>query len=161
MINTKNVGIADMKIALGSEKLITFALGSCIGIALYDPVKKMAALIHIMLPNAMSNPPDNVYKYADTAIYETIRKMCLVGCLKGRLTAKIAGGAKMFNMPGANNLLGTIGERNIQMVTEILAKSGIRITGREVGGSSARTMVVDPATGGATIRMPGKPEVQF
>ncbi len=158
---TKNIGIADMKIGIETDKLITFALGSCVGIALYDPLKKMGALIHIMLPNAVTNPPDNIYKYADTAINETIRKMCLVGCMKSRFTAKIAGGAKMFNVQGENSLLGTIGDRNIKMVTDMLNKNGIKILSRQVGGSSARTMLFDVGTGQATIRMPGKPDILF
>ncbi len=156
----KNVGIADMKIVRAPGELITYALGSCVGIVLYDPVLKLAALIHIMLPNAMQNPPDNIYKYADSGIYDTLSKLQTFGAVKSRLIAKIAGGAKMFNVTG-DSVMGTIGARNIEAVTQILQKERIRIMGNETGGSSARTLVFNAETGVASIRVAGKGEKAF
>ena len=101
------VGIADMKMAQNGEKLITYALGSCIGICLYDPQIKLAAMVHIMLPLNMEAGRKNAFKYADTGIRETLNQMTARGALKGRITAKIAGGAKMFEVSGGN--LGNIG----------------------------------------------------
>lgn len=155
MSEVKNVGIADMKICKAPDSLITYALGSCVGIVLYDQQIKTAALIHIMLPDAMSNPPDNIYKYANTAIAETLKKLDFMGVSRARLIAKIAGGAKMFNVTG-NSILGTIGERNIERVIEILQKNRIPIRANETGGTIARTLVFDPETCTTTLRIAGQ-----
>ena len=74
MDNKHIVGIADMKIARAEGVLITYALGSCVGICLYDPFIKLGGMVHIMLPEALASGNQNVYKYADTGIKETIRK---------------------------------------------------------------------------------------
>ena len=94
------VGIADMKMAQGSGMLITYALGSCIGICLYDQRIKLASLIHIMLPLNMEPGRKNTMKYADTGIRETLKLMESKGASRSRITAKIAGGAKMFEKIG-------------------------------------------------------------
>ena len=69
------VGIADMKMAQGSGMLVTYALGSCIGICFYDPMLKLAALLHIMLPLNLETGRKSPLKYADTGIRETLREM--------------------------------------------------------------------------------------
>ena len=80
-----------MKMAQRDGTLITYALGSCIGICLYDPQIKLAALIHIMLPLNMEAGRKNEMKYADTGIRETLKQMTAHGANKARITAKIAG----------------------------------------------------------------------
>lgn len=151
------VGIADMKMAKGSGMLITYALGSCIGICLYDQKIKLAALIHIMLPLNMEPGRKNVMKYADTGIRETLRMMEAKGASRSRITAKIAGGAKMFEVSGGN--LGNIGQRNIESVHMHLKREGIQLLKEDVGGSVARTLLFDPATGQACVRCYGRPEM--
>ena len=108
------VGIADMKMARDSGMLVTYALGSCIGICLYDPLKKLGAMVHVMLPLNMETGRTNTMKYADTGIRETLRMMESKGAMRSRITAKIAGGAKMFEVSGG--ALGNIGQRNIESV---------------------------------------------
>ena len=108
------VGIADMKMAKERGMLITYALGSCIGICLYDQKIKLAALVHIMLPLNMETGRKNPLKYADTGIRETLRMMEAKGASRSRITAKIAGGAKMFDVNGGS--MGNIGQRNIESV---------------------------------------------
>ena len=90
------VGIADMKMARDSGMLVTYALGSCIGICLYDPLKKLGAMVHVMLPLNMETGRTNTMKYADTGIRETLRMMESKGAMRSRITAKIAGGAKYW-----------------------------------------------------------------
>ena len=150
------VGIADMKILQWDGELITYALGSCIGICLYDPNIKLAALIHIMLPINMEAGRKNTMKYADTGIRETIAQLTAKGARKDRLVAKIAGGAKMFEVAGNSNL-GNIGARNIESVKMNLRREGIRIISENVGGSVARTLSFYPATGLGEIRAYGQP----
>ena len=152
------VGIADMKILQWDGELITYALGSCIGICLYDPQVKLGALIHIMLPINMEAGRKNTMKYADTGIKETINLLLGRGARKDRLVAKIAGGAKMFEVAGNNNL-GNIGARNIESVKMNLRKEGIRIISENVGGSVARTLSFYPATGIGEIRAYGQPVI--
>lgn len=154
------VGIADMKMAKQSGMLITYALGSCIGICLYDPVIKLAALVHIMLPLNMETGRKSPLKYADTGICETLRRMESQGAARSRIVAKIAGGARMFEMGGSGNL-GNIGQRNIESTRMVLRREGIRLLREDVGGTVARTLLFDVATGQACIRSYGKPELIF
>ncbi len=152
------VGIADMKMLQGQGELITYALGSCIGICLYDPGLKLGALIHIMLPLNMEAGRKNPMKYADTGITETLKAMTAKGAMKSRITAKIAGGAKMFEISGGNSSLGNIGQRNIESVRLVLRREGIRLLAEDVGGAVARTLSFFPATGQGRIRSYGKPD---
>lgn len=153
------VGIADMKMGRGGEKLITYALGSCIGICLYESQIKLAALIHIMLPLNLETGRKNAYKYADTGIRTTLREMELKGARRANITAKIAGGARMFEISGGS--IGNIGQRNIESVRQILRMEKIPLLWEDVGGTIARTMEFDSATGTGTIRSYGHPDVSF
>ena len=151
-----SVGIADMEIARQEGELITYALGSCIGVAFYDPMIKLGALLHIMLPEKNMSE-SNVYKFADSGIKETLRKLYAFGAMKGRLVIKIAGGAKMFEMKGPGGL-GNIGERNAQNVKRVLAAEGLRVAKEDTGANYARTMSLDVSTGQVYIRSAGKTE---
>ena len=158
MAETKiTIGIADMKMAQGHDTLITYALCSCIGICLYDPLLKLGALIHIMLPLNMETGRKNTMKYADTGLRETIKLMEAKGASRARMTAKIAGGAKMFEVSAGS--IGNIGQRNIESVHINLRKEGIRLLKEDVGGSIARTLSFDVATGTATVRCYGRPDM--
>lgn len=152
-----SVGIADMKISRQEGTLITYALGSCVGITFYDPMIKLGALLHIMLPEAGTATNVNRMKFADTGIRETLRKLYAFGAVKGRLICKIAGGAKMFEMKSQGGF-GNIGERNVRNVKKILSQEGIRITGEDTGANYARTMVIDLSNGEVKIRTVGKQE---
>ena len=151
------VGIADMKMAKERGMQITYALGSCIGICLYDQKIKLAALVHIMLPLTMETGRKNPLKYADTGIRETLRMMEAKGASRSRITAKIAGGAKMFDVNGGS--MGNIGQRNIESVHMNLKKEGIQLLREDVGGSVARTLLFDPATGLGCVRSYGRKEL--
>ncbi|MXP78876.1 chemotaxis protein CheD [Lachnospiraceae bacterium WCA-9-b2] len=152
-----SVGIADMKMTRQEGILITYALGSCIGVSFYDPMIKLGALLHIMLPEKSGAKDGNVFKFADTGIRETLRKLTAFGGSKSRMVCKIAGGAKMFEMKG-NGGLGNIGERNAQNVKRILMAEGLRVTSEDVGANYARTMLLDVTTGNVYVRSAGKPE---
>lgn len=149
------IGIADMKMLQNDGTLITYALGSCIGICLYDPLIKLGAMIHIMLPLNMEAGRKNTMKYADTGLRETLRQMEAKGASRSRITAKIVGGAKMFEVSGS---LGNIGQRNIESVRMNLRKEGIRLLKEDVGGSLARTLLFDVATGMGCVRCYGREE---
>ncbi len=153
------VGIADMKIAKGSGILITYALGSCIGLCFHDPMTHVGALLHVMLPLNLETGRKNPLKYADTGIRETLRQMEAMGASRKRITVKIAGGAKMFEVTGGN--LGNIGQRNIESVHTVLRKEGIRLLAEDVGGTVARTLLFDVVSGQGCIRSYGRQDVLF
>src|SRR5690554_4108326 len=114
-----NVGISDMKIAHAPQNLISYALGSCVGICLIDKATQIAGMAHIMLPHNNNQDKSSPFKYADTGIAEMVKKMENLGCMRSRMTAKIAGGARMFEIKG-NSTIGNIGERNTIAVRETL-----------------------------------------
>ena len=149
-----------MKLGRQEGTIITYALGSCIGIALYDPMIKLGALVHIMLPERV-NSDANIFKYADTGVRETLRKLYAYGAVKHRMTAKIAGGAKMFDMKGKSSAMGNIGERNAQMVKRVLMQEGIRIVKEDTGANYARTMSIDLASGMVLVKTFGRPELRM
>ena len=151
------VGIGDMKFTRGTGKIITYALGSCIGISFWDPFLHLGALLQIMLPERHDAEEGNIYKYADSGIRETIRKLMAFGMVKARTTVKIAGGAKMFEISG-NADFGNIGQRNAAMVKKILTDENMRIVAEDTGGTYARTMLLQLESGDVIIRTFGKPE---
>lgn len=152
------VGIGDMKFTRGNNIIITYALGSCIGITFYDPVIKLGGLLHIMLPSRSDANDPKVFKYADTGIRETVRKLTAFGMVKARTVVKIAGGAKMFDMKGGSSDFGNIGQRNAAMVKKVLMEEKMRIAAEDTGGSYARTMLLNVATGDVVVRTVGRPE---
>lgn len=151
------VGIGDMKFTRGEGSIITYALGSCIGITFHDPILHLGALLHIMLPVRNGLSDSNLYKYADSGIRETLRKLTAYGMVKSRSVVKIAGGAKMFEISGDTDF-GSIGQRNTAAVREVLQGEGLRLAGEDTGGSCARTMILNVANGKVAIRTYGKPE---
>jgi chemotaxis protein CheD len=159
MSDKVTIGIAEMNILQHSGTLVTYALGSCIGICLYDPLTKLAAMIHIMLPLNMETGRTNTMKYADTGIRETLKQMTTRGANRSRIVAKIAGGAKMFELSGGT--LGNIGLRNIESVRMTLKREEISLVAEDVGGTVARTLLFDAATGQACIRSYGRSDKIF
>ncbi len=149
------VGISDMKIVKEQEILISYALGSCVGICIIDSVSQIAGMAHIMLPHNKNGDRKEVFKYADTGITEMVRQMEKLCGMKSRMTAKIAGGAKMFDIKGSSSI-GSIGERNVAAVKETLRKLGIRLIAEDVGQNYGRTIIFDSSNGSLTIKSFGK-----
>lgn len=156
------VGISDMKIASSPDTLITYALGSCVGICLLDPVVHVAGLSHIMLPDSRLSPNDrNVAKFADSAIPELLRMMERKGANRARIKAKIAGGAQMFEVqsnPGSpKSNTWQIGQRNVASVTEVLRQLRIPIISKDVLENFGRTVSFDPTNGIMYIKALNRP----
>lgn len=152
-----NIGIADLNTTKCPGVLATYALGSCIGICLYDAELKIAGLAHIMLPwskDAGAGADNNMRRYADTGITELIQKMCAMGAKKYRITAKIAGGAQMFN---TNSTVFNIGERNVEAVKKVLATYNIPIIAEETGSNYGRTVFFYSEDGIMEVRAATKP----
>ena len=149
-----------MKIAKGDGILVTYALGSCIGLCFHDPRLRLGALLHIMLPLNMETGRTHPLKYADTGIKETLKQLEAKGASRARMTVKIAGGAKMFEVSGGSGL-GNIGQRNIESVHTILKRENIRLSGEYTGGTVARTLLFDVASGQGCIRSYGAKDIIF
>lgn len=162
MKNTIKIGIADMNIAKGEDELVTFALGSCVAICLFDAEKHIAGMAHIMLPNSkqLANGATQPLKFADTALLELLKVMQQNGARSAMLTAKIAGGAQMF-AETANSPLGNIGGRNTQAVKEGLARFRIPIIAEDTGKNYGRTCYFDAQSGTMLIKSALKGEWRF
>ncbi|MBU5454629.1 chemotaxis protein CheD [Caproiciproducens sp. MSJ-32] len=130
-------------------------LGSCVGVALYDREKKLAGLVHIMLPDSKQfKDIVNPYKYADLGIEKLLLKMLSLGGNRECITAKIAGGASMFNFSD-KRIISDIGQRNVLATREAIRKFAIPIIAEDVGGNKGRTMIVDSENGSVIIKTVG------
>lgn len=135
-----HVGIADIKTGKEQEVLRT-TLGSCLGIVLYDPEKKIGGISHIMLARDSTGKDSRVHpmKYGETALPALVKMMSDAGSSPGAYTARIFGGASMFK--GMNSsFLQNIGEANIEITREFLAKNKIPLILEDVGGHDGRTI---------------------
>lgn len=141
------VGMADYKVGRAPDTLISYGLGSCIGISLYDPQTKIGGLLHIMLPDSnQSRANENRAKFADTGIPDMLEELIRMGAAKSRLVAKLAGGSQMFAFANASDIM-RVGLRNASASKEILKKLSIPIVGEDSGGNYGRTVQIDLSTG--------------
>lgn len=149
------VGIGDLKVCRTPDVLVTYALGSCVGICLLDSQAGVGGLSHIMLPDSTSgmNAATTPMRFADTAIPMLIRQMEQLGASKGRMKAKIAGGATMFATASDKF---NIGERNIAAVKRILMLNRIPILAEDTGLDYGRTQFFYPESGIMEIRAAAK-----
>lgn len=149
------VGMADLNVCKPPDNLTTLGLGSCIGIALYDPSTKVTGLAHIMLPDSKQiRNNSNVEKFADTGIQKLYEDMIKAGANKSRIVAKIAGGAKMFQIADSGM---NVGERNALASKAKLKQLGIRLLAEDTGLNYGRTVEIYSETGDYVIKAVGKP----
>ena len=153
-MTTMVVGIADLKIGRENDIITTLGLGSCVGITLHDPIRKIGGLVHIMLPEYNGQMDHNRHKFADTGIVDLLDKLIKAGASRGSLVAKIAGGAHMFAGSGAQDFL-KIGERNVVASKNTLQKLKLPIVGNDTGGTHGRTIELYNDTGKLKIRTVG------
>ena len=155
------VGMADYKIGRSPNSLISYGLGSCVGIALYDAINKIGGLAHIMLPDStQARSTENPAKFADTALPLMLDEMIKMGATKARITAKIAGGAQMFTFANATDVM-RVGERNTEAVRVLLKKMDIRIIADDTGGNYGRTVELQLDTGIYRVRTIAKGEKEL
>jgi chemotaxis protein CheD len=152
-----SVGISDWKVCKPPDVLITYALGSCVGICLYDKRTKISGLSHIMLPDSTSCGEANLnrMKFADTAIPDMVKKMVSMGAMQTALTAKIAGGALMFKIASDRF---NIGERNVAAVKSALQLLRIPVIVSDTGSNYGRTVFFYPEDGRVLVKSATKGE---
>jgi chemotaxis protein CheD len=149
------VGVADMVVSNdASAELATYSLGSCLGIAIYDPVKKIGGLLHIMLPDSRidsAKAASAPFMFVDTGVPRLFQAACNMGAERRRLVIRAAGGAQLLDEKGIFN----IGERNCIAFKGLLARNGYVIQAGDFGGLNSRTLRLDLATGKISIKTPG------
>lgn len=151
------VGMADLKVCPYPNAVTTLGLGSCVGVALYDPVTKIGGLAHVMLPDSTQiRNNSNRAKFADTGIADLVDGMVKAGASKSRLVAKIAGGAQMFAFNGQSDMV-RIGARNVEASKKKLKELGIRLLAEDTGLNYGRTVEFYTETGKFLIKSVGKP----
>jgi chemotaxis protein CheD len=153
------VGIADCRISADPhDDLITYALGSCIAIAIWDPLARVGGLLHFMLPDSAVDPTgggrDRPYRYADTGTPMLFRSAYQHGADKRRLVVWLAGAAALVEDGGIFN----IGKRNYAALRRILWRAGVMVHAEDVGGALSRTVRLEVGTGRFFIRGPGEAE---
>ncbi len=149
------VGVADMVVSNDSSaEIVTYSLGSCLGITIYDAVKKIGGLLHIMLPDTTRDATKAVtapFMFVDTGLPRLFHAAYNLGADRSRITVKVAGGAQLLDQQGIFN----IGSRNFAAFEKLLAQNGLKIHGKDVGGLSSRTVRLDLTTGDVTVKTPG------
>jgi chemotaxis protein CheD len=149
------VGVADMVASNDSSaELVTYSLGSCLGITVYDPQIKVGGLLHIMLPDSTIDPVKATsapFMFVDTGVPRLFQAVYNFGAERRRLVVRVAGGAQFLDPGGVFN----IGERNQKAFARLLAQNGYNIHAQDVGGVSSRTVRLDLTTGKISVRCPG------
>ena len=134
------VGMADLNAVKSPGALTTLGLGSCVGIALYDSLAKVAGLAHIMLPDSTQiQNHSNMAKFADTAMKILLQDMAKLGARQGNMKAKIAGGAQMFAFNSTQESM-RIGDRNVEATIKLLKMYNIPLLARDTGLTYGRTV---------------------
>ncbi len=149
------VGVSDMKVSDDPKAtLVTYSLGSCIGITIYDTTAKVGGMVHFMLPESSldeAKAKSNPFMFADTAIPLLFKETYKLGGKKQRMKIIVAGGSQILDQKGFFN----IGKRNHMAVRKIFWKNNVMIDYEDVGGSSNRTVRLDLSTGETNLKISG------
>lgn len=137
----------------GAE-LVTYSLGSCLGVTVYDPISKVGGLLHVLLPDSRIDPVKAASvpcMFVDTGVPVLFKTVFSLGGERSRLIVKVAGGAQFLDEQNTFN----IGKRNVQAFEEIISRNGLAIHARDLGGFTSRTMRFDLSTGDVSLHTPG------
>ena len=152
------VGVADMKVSNDvNDTIITYSLGSCIGLVIYDPFARVGGILHYMLPDSSidrAKAKANPYMFADTAIPRLFKHSYTLGAKKQRMKIYIAGGAEILDQNGFFN----IGKRNYMALKKLFFKNNVLIGKQNVGGNVNRTVRLEIATGDIWVKTSGSGE---
>ncbi len=157
-MKTLVVGMADCSVSDDSSAiLVSYALGSCVAVAIYDSVARVGGLLHFMLPGPGTDAAKaaaNPFMYAETGLPKLLQQAYSLGAHKNRLVLWLAGGAQIMDHNGAFN----IGKRNHTSVRNLLWKLGIPIHAESVGGVKSRTVGLELRDGRFWVREEGMVE---
>ncbi len=156
------VGVGDLALATadgrGPDRLVTYALGSCLGVCIHDPVARVAGLLHVMLPASGTDPARAAAApavFVDTGVPALFRESYRLGARKERLVVKVLGGAQQADREQDDHF--QIGKRNLLALRRILWRNNVLVAAEDVGGVRvSRTVTVDAATGAVHVRANGR-----
>ena len=156
MVKTRVViDISDAKVSDNpADVLVTYSLGSCIGVCLYDPAVHMGGMLHYQLPTSTmdtARAQSKPFMFADTGMKLLVEKLLSMGVNKKRMQVRLAGGATMATGPQGFD----IGKRNYLAIRKILWSNSVIARAEDVGGSAARTLYMDIADGSVTVKSVG------
>ena len=155
------VDVADMKVTDDiNAVVVTYALGSCIAVTIYDPVAKVGGMLHYMLPESSIDKQKaemRPFMFGDTGIPLLFKEAYNYGAIKERIVVKLAGGASIQDASGAFN----IGKRNYLMARKMFWKNNVMIRGESVGGMISRTLYLEMATGRVCFKSSGMGEIEI
>ena len=149
------VEVGDLKLGRDGDELVAYALGSCLGLVVHDPVAKVGGLLHAMLPLSSINPEkakSNPFMFVDTGVPELFLRLYEMGGQKGRMLVKVAGCAN----PMGKDQMFKIGERNYVVLKKLLWKNGVLLKAEDIGGSLSRTLHFNVASGQIVISSNGE-----
>lgn len=158
--NIRSVSIGELVVSKSPDDvLVAYGLGSCVAVAFYDPVSRIAGMLHALLPSAAGKTADSntPAKFVDQGVPLLIDHVLKMGANRNRLIVKLCGGAQMLTAPGFSNTL-NIGERNVSAAQTLLAEAGFKIQSQDVGGNSGRTVKLAVVNGQVTVRSLGQKE---
>lgn len=152
------VGMADLQVSSGrGGRMVTYALGSCLGITIWDPVARVGGMVHVMLPASSLDAEKAAAKpamFVDTGVPLLFKSAYKLGALKERLVVKVAGGASSGSSPDGDRF--QIGKRNMVALRQLLWKNGVLIKADDTGGVQvSRTMTLDLDSGEVSVRTGG------
>ena len=155
------VGVSDMKVSKDPDAvLVTYSLGSCIGIAIYDSIVKVGGLLHFMLPDSTLDPAKaqkNPNMFADTGIPNLFKSAYKLGAKKQRMKIIVVGGAQILDQKGFFN----IGKRNYMAVRKMFWKNSVMIDYEDIGGNVNRTLKLAIREGHSFLKVSGQGEVKI
>ncbi len=154
------IGASSLFVCRNPTVLTCIGLGSCLAIALHDPILRHGALAHAMLPCYEEGIDKiNPAKYVDTSVYFMVDELIRRGSSKKQIKAKLVGGAQMFSFISPNTF--DVGRRNIQSAEHALKKEGVQVIAKDVGGKRGRTMSFDIKTGLIQVKKSGEGVVEI
>ena len=142
--------VGDMKTGKEGDIIVTYALGTSLGLTAYDPVAKVGGLLHAMLPMSKTDPEKaqaNPYIFVDTGIPKLFEEVCNVGGQKNRLLVRAAGCSR----PEGENEMFKIGERNYSVLKKLLWKNSVLLESEDIGGTANRSINFNLSTGEISI----------
>lgn len=151
------IGVGDCQATADPRaSLVTYALGSCLGITLYDDLQKVGGLLHVMLPQCRGGRPEpgKQYTFMDTGFPLLVDMVLRSGAVRSSLQCKVFGGAQVMKQADFFK----IGEKNVVAAKEITQKQGIPVDVWEVGGQVNRTIRMSLATGKVRLKTPNEPD---
>ncbi|MFB6178019.1 MAG: chemotaxis protein CheD [Halobaculum sp.] len=137
------VGVSDAEITSSDVLLVTSGLGSCLGIALYDPQNGVGGLLHAMLPES-SDHPGPPEKFVVDGIDQMLDQLERAGASRRTIRAKLAGASSMLDLETES---ASVGEQNIEAARTILEARNVPIEGSDTGGNNGRSLRFSPADG--------------